>query len=131
MILKRLLRPTVLVGLLLMLLLLCCALFADWIAPHNPLGPISLAASLQIAFATPNFLIQEQSVGIHYNHGNDVLDYLADPTPLRFVDGYAALPTAPGLGIEIDVAAVERADEIGHRWRNPVWRANDGSFREW
>ncbi|HEY2296750.1 MAG TPA: galactonate dehydratase [Jatrophihabitans sp.] len=110
------------------------ALAETWdvgIAPHCPLGPISLAASLQIAFATPNFLIQEQSVGIHYNHGNDVLDYLADPTPLRFVDGYAALPTAPGLGIEIDVAAVERADEIGHRWRNPVWRANDGSFREW
>jgi galactonate dehydratase len=110
------------------------ALAETWdvsIAPHCPLGPISLAASLQIAFATPNFLIQEQSVGIHYNHGNDVLDYLADPTPLRFVDGYAALPTAPGLGIEIDAAAVERADEIGHRWRNPVWRAHDGSFREW
>lgn len=101
------------------------------LAPHCPLGPISLAASLQIAFATPNFLIQEQSVGIHYNVGNDILDYLLDPQPLRFVDGYAVRPTAPGLGIEIDEDAVERAAAIGHEWRNPIWRSQDGSFREW
>jgi galactonate dehydratase len=101
------------------------------LAPHCPLGPIALAASLQIAFTTPNFLIQEQSVGIHYNAGNELLDYLVDPQPLRFVDGYAMLPTGPGLGIEIDERAVERAAEVGHRWRNPIWRAADGSFREW
>jgi galactonate dehydratase len=101
------------------------------LAPHCPLGPIALAASLQVAFATPNFLIQEQSVGIHYNVGNDILDYLVDPQPLRFVDGYALQPTAPGLGIEIDEAAVERAAAIGHEWRNPIWRGADGSFREW
>lgn len=101
------------------------------LAPHCPLGPIALAASLQVAFATPNFLIQEQSVGIHYNVGNDILDYLVDPQPLQFVDGYAKQPTAPGLGIEIDEAAVERAAAIGHEWRNPIWRGPDGSFREW
>ncbi len=101
------------------------------LAPHCPLGPIALAASLQIAFTTPNFLIQEQSVGIHYNAGNELLDYLIDPRPLHFVDGYAMLPTAPGLGIQIDERAVERAAEIGHRWRNPIWRGADGSFREW
>ena len=100
-------------------------------APHCPLGPIALAASLQVSFATPNFLIQEQSVGIHYNAGNDLLDYLLDTSPFRFVDGHAALPTAPGLGISIDERAVQRADEIGHEWRNPLWRAADGSFREW
>ncbi len=101
------------------------------LAPHCPLGPISLAASLQVSFATPNFLIQEQSVGIHYNAGNDLLDYLLDTTPFQFVDGHAILPSAPGLGISIDERAVQRADEVGHRWRNPVWRAADGSFREW
>jgi galactonate dehydratase len=101
------------------------------VAPHCPLGPIALAASLQIAFAVPNFLIQEQSVGIHYNVDNDLLDYLLDPDPLRFVDGYAALPMAPGLGITIDEHAVERAAATGHRWRNPIWRGADGSFREW
>jgi galactonate dehydratase len=101
------------------------------LAPHCPLGPIALAASLQVAFTTPNFLIQEQSVGIHYNQGNDVLDYLLDPAPLRFVDGYALLPAGPGLGIEIDEQAVAAAAEHGHRWRNPIWRAPDGSLREW
>ncbi len=100
-------------------------------APHCPLGPIALAASLQVAFATPNFLIQEQSVGIHYNAGNELLDYLVDTSPFQFVDGYAALPTAPGLGVHIDEEAVLRADEIGHHWRNPIWRARDGSLREW
>ncbi|MFJ7969712.1 galactonate dehydratase [Streptomyces sp. NPDC096324] len=100
-------------------------------APHCPLGPIALAASLQLAFSIPNFLIQEQSLGIHYNRGNDVLDYLLDPEPFRFTDGHAALPTAPGLGIDMDERAVRRADETGHRWHNPVWRHRDGSFAEW
>ncbi len=101
------------------------------VAPHCPLGPIALAASLQLAFAMPNFIIQEQSMGIHYNTDAEVLDYLLDPSPFRFVDGYAGLPTAPGLGIEIDERAVQRASELGHRWRNPVWRGADGGFREW
>jgi len=101
------------------------------LAPHCPLGPIALAASLQLAFATPNFLIEEQSIGIHYNQGSQLLDYLADPDIFRFSGGYADLPTGPGLGIEIDEAAVLRAAELGHRWRNPVWRGPDGSFREW
>ncbi|MET8867801.1 galactonate dehydratase [Nonomuraea sp. NPDC004580] len=100
-------------------------------APHCPLGPISLASSLQLAFAVPNFLIQEQSVGIHYNQGNDVLDYLVDPAPLTFPGGYATRTERPGLGIEIDEAAVERAALQGHRWRSPLWRHPDGSFAEW
>lgn len=101
------------------------------LAPHCPLGPVSLAASLQVAFATPNFLIQEQSLGIHYNVGNDLLDYLVDPDVFRFVDGYVHRPEAPGLGITVDEDAVRRADDTGHRWRSPVWRHDDGSFAEW
>lgn len=101
------------------------------LAPHCPLGPIALASSLQVAFATPNFLIQEQGIAIHYNGGADVLDYLLDVSPLSFVDGFAARPTEPGLGIEVDEAAVRRAAEIGHRWRSPVWRHPDGSLAEW
>ncbi|MFC4006239.1 galactonate dehydratase [Nonomuraea purpurea] len=100
-------------------------------APHCPLGPISLAASLQLAFAIPNFLIQEQSVGLHYNQGDDLLDYLVDPGPLTFTGGHAARTTRPGLGIEIDEAEVERAARRGHRWRSPLWRHADGSFAEW
>ncbi|MFC7246718.1 galactonate dehydratase [Catellatospora aurea] len=101
------------------------------LAPHCPLGPISLAASLQVALATPNFLIQEQSIGIHYNQGSELLDYLVDPAPFAFVDGHINRLDAPGLGITVDEAAVRRADATGHAWRNPVWRHDDGSFAEW
>lgn len=101
------------------------------LAPHCPLGPIALAASLQVAFATPNFLIQEQSMGIHYNTTNDLLDYLIDPAVFQFRDGYIDRLTRPGLGIEVDEKAVRAADELGHSWRNPVWRHADGSFAEW
>ncbi|MFZ3495748.1 galactonate dehydratase [Streptomyces sp. 5.8] len=101
------------------------------LAPHCPLGPIALAACLQVGFATPNLLIQEQSLGIHYNDGSDLLDYLVDPSVFRYEDGHVGLPTAPGLGIEIDEKAVERAAEQGHRWRNPIWRRDDGSQAEW
>lgn len=99
------------------------------IAPHCPLGPISLAASLQVAFTTPNFLIQEQSAGMHY-HGTDPT-YLVDMAPVRVVDGWIARPTGPGLGVEVDEAAVRRAAEIGHSWRSPIWRHDDGGFAEW
>ncbi|WP_435190549.1 galactonate dehydratase [Streptomyces sp. bgisy126] len=101
------------------------------LAPHCPLGPIALASCLQVGFATPNLLIQEQSLGIHYNEGSDLLDYLVDPSVFRYDDGHVGLLTAPGLGIEIDEKAVERAAETGHRWRNPVWRRDDGSQAEW
>lgn len=101
------------------------------LAPHCPLGPIALAASLQVAFATPNFLIQEQSGGIHYNRGSDLLSYLADPSPFRFEQGHAVRNEVPGLGVEIDEAAVRAAAVEGHRWRSPIWRHPDGSFAEW
>lgn len=101
------------------------------LAPHCPLGPLAFASSLQIGFATPNHLIQEQSIGIHYNQGAEVLDYVADIAPLAFVDGHVERLTGPGLGIEIDEAAVRAADKRGHAWRNPVWRHANGAFAEW
>lgn len=101
------------------------------VAPHCPLGPISLASSLQLDFCTPNAFIQEQSLGIHYNQGSDLLDYLVDPGVFKYSDGYVARPLAPGLGIEIDEAKVREMAKIGHRWRNPVWRTADGVVAEW
>ncbi|MHA7292420.1 galactonate dehydratase [Arthrobacter sp. HLT1-21] len=101
------------------------------LAPHCPLGPLALAACLQVGFATTNFLIQEQSIGIHYNQGAEVLDYVLDKTPLKFMDGHVERLTGPGLGIEIDEAAVRRVDKSGHAWRSPVWRHDDGSYAEW
>ncbi|MFE3648210.1 MULTISPECIES: galactonate dehydratase [unclassified Streptomyces] len=102
------------------------------LAPHCPLGPVALAASLQVAFTTPNFLIQEQSLGIHYHRDAELLDYVVDTAPFRFVRGALPRTDRPGLGVEVDEAAVRAADAAGgHTWRNPVWRYEDGSFAEW
>ncbi|WP_404438487.1 galactonate dehydratase [Microbacterium aerolatum] len=105
--------------------------FDALLAPHCPLGPLALAACLQIAFATPNHLIQEQSIGIHYNAGAEVLDYVVDKAPLAFENGCFPLLTGPGLGIEIDEKAVREAAARWERWQNPVWRHADGSMAEW
>jgi galactonate dehydratase len=101
------------------------------VAPHCPLGPIALAASLQLDFSTPNAFIQEQSLGIHYNQGTDLLDYLTDPNIFQYSDGYVKRLHKPGLGIEIDEGKVREAAKKGHRWRCPVWRNEDGSIAEW
>ncbi|MFD1612195.1 galactonate dehydratase [Sphingomonas tabacisoli] len=102
------------------------------VAPHCPLGPLALAACLQLAATAPNVAIQEMSLGIHYNTGgHDLLNFLTDKQVLTPVDGYLPIPTGPGLGVEIDEAAVREADKDRHRWRNPVWRTRDGSFAEW
>ncbi|MGD3106288.1 galactonate dehydratase [Streptomyces sp. YGL11-2] len=102
------------------------------LAPHCPLGPVALAACLQVAFTTPNFLIQEQSLGIHYNKGAELLDYVVDPEPFRFEQGAFLRTDRPGLGVEVDERAVRAADAAGgHAWRNPVWRYDDGAFAEW
>ncbi len=90
------------------------------IAPHNPLGPISLAAGLQLAASIPNFLCQEQ---VSLGEG-----YLKQP--FKVEDGYIPLPTAPGLGIELDENQL--AGKIDHDWRNPeTYDADDGSVVDW
>jgi len=90
------------------------------IAPHNPLGPISLAAGLQIAASIPNFLCQEQ---VSLGEG-----YIKNPFKVR--EGYVDLPTGPGLGIELDEVAMK--DKIGHDWRNPeTYDPDDGSVVDW
>jgi galactonate dehydratase len=90
------------------------------IAPHNPLGPISLAAGVQLAASIPNFLCQEQ---VSLGEG-----YLKQPFVVR--KGYLDLPTGPALGIELDENAL--ADKIGHDWRNrETYDADDGSVVDW
>ncbi len=95
------------------------AYYAD-IAPHNPLGPISLAAGVHLAASIPNFLIQEQvSLGEGYVK-----------QPFKVKDGYLELPTGPGLGVELDDNLM--ADKIGHDWRNQeAYDAEDGSVVDW
>lgn len=103
------------------------------LAPHCPLGPIALAACLQVAASSINFVIQEMSLGIHYNDAeHDLLTYLADASVFDVADGMVVTPQAPGLGITIDEDRVrEAAKAMGPGWRNPVWRGPDGAVREW
>lgn len=101
------------------------------VAPHCPLGPLALAACVQLAGCTPNVAIQEMSLGIHYNVGHDLLNFVTDPEVLTPVDGYLPIPEGPGLGISINEEAVREVHKDRHRWRNPIWRTEDGSFAEW
>ncbi|WP_168123237.1 galactonate dehydratase [Paenibacillus sp. HB172176] len=101
------------------------------LAPHCPLGPIALAACLQVDATSYNAVIQEQSLGIHYNQGNDLLDYIVDASVFAYRDGHVTIPQGPGLGIEINEEYVRKMAETGHRWRNPIWRHSDGSVAEW
>jgi galactonate dehydratase len=100
------------------------------LAPHCPIGPIALAASLQVDAICHNAFIQEQSIGIHYNTGADVLDYLV-PGGIEIDNGDLLIPRGPGLGIEVDQEKVEELSRVGHRWRAPIWRHKDGSIAEW
>ena len=102
------------------------------VAPHCPLGPLALAACFQIAASTPNFVLQEMSIGIHYNTpDHDLLSYLADPGPFAVSDGTVATPSGLGLGVTINEAAVRDASKVPKTWRNPIWRNHDGSVTEW
>ncbi len=90
------------------------------VAPHCPLGPISLAAGLHVDASIPNFLAQEQ---VSLGEG-----YLKQPFVVK--EGYLDLPTAPGLGIELDEEAL--ADKLGHDWQNrQSFHPDDGSAVDW
>jgi galactonate dehydratase len=102
------------------------------VAPHCPLGPLALGSCLQLAAATPNFVIQEMSLGIHYNTGgHDLLTYMKNPQVFDVADGFVAVPEGPGLGVELDEDKVREAAKTPHGWRTPIWRRPDGSFAEW
>lgn len=101
------------------------------LALHCPLGPIALAACLQVDATCYNAFIQEQSLGIHYNKSNDLLDYLKDSSVFNYDEGFVKIPSAPGLGIEINEEYVREMAKVGHNWKNPVWRHEDGSVAEW
>lgn len=101
------------------------------VAPHCPLGPLALASCLQLGACTPNVVLQEVSLGIHYNTNADLFTYIKEERPLTPTDGYLPIPEGPGLGIEIDEEKVRAESANPHRWRNPLWRLEDGSFAEW
>ncbi|TAA42395.1 galactonate dehydratase [Pseudoxanthomonas winnipegensis] len=101
------------------------------LAPHCPLGPVALAACLQVDLVSHNAVLQEQSIGIHYNQGADLLDYLINKEDFACVDGYIAALPKPGLGVEIDEERLIHANRTPPDWANPLWRHADGSVAEW
>ena len=101
------------------------------VAPHCPLGPIALSACLNLDATCYNAVIQEQSIGIHYNVGKSVLDYALNKEDFEFVDGRVEMPKKPGLGVEVNKELVIEENKNPHQWKNPVWRHKDGSVAEW
>ena len=101
------------------------------LAPHCPLGPIALAACLNVDATSYNAVIQEQSIGIHYNVGKSVLDYANNQDDFKFVDGWVDMPKRPGIGVDVNKELVLEENKTPHNWKNPVWRHADGSVAEW
>ena len=101
------------------------------VAPHAPYGPVALAATLQVDSCTPNVFIQEQSLGIHYNKGFDLLDFVKNKEVFQYKDGYVDLPSKPGLGLEMDEDKIKEIAQEGLIWTNPQWKNYDGTIAEW
>jgi galactonate dehydratase len=101
------------------------------LAPHCPLGPLALAACLHVDFASWNAVLQEQSIGIHYNTSGELLDYVVNKEAFDLERGWMRPFTLPGLGVVIDEARVIERSRSATDWRNPLWRHSDGSVAEW
>ena len=95
-------------------------------APHNPLGPISLASCIQVDACTPNFLAQEHP-GIPDKSDLGV-GYIKEPFVIK--DGYIDVPTKPGLGVELDEEALKEKIYDG-KWTTPRQYHEDGSVADW
>jgi galactonate dehydratase len=101
------------------------------LAPHCAVGPIALAACLQVDAVSANFAIQEMALSIHYNVGSaDINSYIKNPEVWNVTDGMMDLMTGPGLGIEIDEAQVRAVGTV-KAWRSPAFQGPGGEWREW
>lgn len=101
------------------------------LAPHCPLGPIALASCLSVDFTCYNAFIQEQSAGIHYNVGRELMDYVINKEQFAIVNGDIAPLREPGLGVKLDEQMIKAEAQHVVNWKNPVWRHADGSIAEW
>jgi len=107
------------------------------IAPHCPLGPVALAACIQLDIAVANFAIQEMITPDPgtTDAGYHLLSYLRNPEVFQVTEGYIENPTGIGLGIELDERLIRKVDaevrQSGVSWRNPRWTGKDGAMQEW
>ena len=97
------------------------------VAPHNPLGPVSLAANIQLGCCTPNFLICEHfGMKEEWDLGEG---YLKEPFVIE--DGYITVPDRPGLGIEVNEEILEERAFNGD-WDSPrLYAEDDGTIVDW
>jgi galactonate dehydratase len=89
---------------------------------------------MQVDLATPNFVIQEMSLGMHYNTEAgeyDITSYVKDASVFAVKDGHVDALTAPGLGIEVDEDVVRRVAETTEPWLPKEFFGPDGGLREW
>ena len=91
------------------------------IAPHNAAGPIGVAASVHVIATIPNLLICEGG----HNRGQGLFN-----EPLTLKDGFIELPTAPGLGVDMEDEAIEEFRDETYRLRGMFWHEDDGSFAD-
>lgn len=96
------------------------------VAPHNPLGPISLASCIQLDACIPNFLVQEHPG--NPDKSDLGVGYIKEPFVIE--DGYIKVPTKPGLGIELDEEALKDKIYDG-KWTTPRQYYEDGSIADW
>lgn len=112
-----------------------CEAYDVALAPHCPLGPIALAACVQVDATCANFAIQEMSLGIHYNtlegSGQDLTSYVKNPEVWDVREGYIELPRGPGLGIEVDEDWVRTEARNAKAWVSPGFIGPGGEIREW
>mgnify|MGYP006286422897 FL=1 len=101
------------------------------VVPHCPLGPIALAASLQVGFCSQNVVLQEQDLDVHDPDSSQWLEYLNEPGVFEFENGYIERLTGPGLGIDVDEDFVREKAKGRVNWYSPVWHHEDGSLAEW
>ncbi|MFN8522943.1 MAG: mandelate racemase/muconate lactonizing enzyme family protein [Chloroflexota bacterium] len=101
-----------------------CETHSIRLATHNPLGPVSSAACLQLNLATSNFGVQEQPT----RPGSTLNDLF--PVQVEWEDGHLLPPTRPGLGVEFDRDALRKAEPALRRGSPRLSRA-DGSFTNW
>ncbi|PLS76836.1 MAG: galactonate dehydratase [Chloroflexi bacterium] len=101
--------------------------------PHNPLGPICTAATIQFAAAVPNFAWQEvrvtQSENLYYGQSGLNDADLLFPVQPRLLNNVFVVPDTPGLGVEFDEQLAQ--SHTWQFWEAPHWRRRDGSVTNW
>jgi galactonate dehydratase len=101
------------------------------VAPNCPLGPIALAASIQVVATLTNFTVQDHGFDRQTSSDTGLTDYIDKSKRFNFSDGYLDLPAGPGLGVDVNEEYVAKQAERESGWSFPQQRHPDGSVPFW